>query len=107
MIEKASFPEWTVSQSFSGKLHSLANLSNQWSCSIRHIRRLVARGELGSVKVGGLVRVPQAEIERFIAERFVSPKEEVPKRRRNKPLSAGYVTSVVDSVIRRREEGGA
>jgi excisionase family DNA binding protein len=92
-----------ISASFSGKLHSLVHLSMQWDCSVRHLRRLIASGQLGAVKVGDLIRVPEAEAQRFIAERFLPPKTEEPQCRRL--AGPGNVATIVDGVIGRQRRG--
>jgi excisionase family DNA binding protein len=87
--------------SFSGKLYSLEHLSEQWNCSVRHIRRLIASGQLGAVKVGGLVRIPQAEVERFLADRFVAPVASIPYRW-HRPTETGSMETIVDGILNRK-----
>ena len=105
MSGEASFPARMATVSFSGKLLSLEELSALWGCSIRHLRRLVASGQLGFVKVGGLLRVPQVEAERFLGERFVASKAEEPCSNRGKLMRTGSIASLVDTVINRRVAG--
>jgi len=38
--------------------------------SPRTWRRLISRGEIGVLRIGGAVKVPEAELERFLSERF-------------------------------------
>lgn len=38
-------------------------------------RRLIARGELGIVRVSGRVFVPEVELERFLSERFTPARD--------------------------------
>jgi len=50
--------------------------------SPRTWRRLIQRGEIGIIKIGGAVKIPEAELERFLAERFTparSNREEAPR----------------------------
>jgi excisionase family DNA binding protein len=92
-----------IPASFSGKLLPLGDLSGMWGCSVRHLRRLIASGQLGAVKVGDLIRVPEAEAQRFIAERFLPPKTEEPQCRRL--AGTGNVATIVDGVIGRHRRG--
>ena len=50
--------------------------------SPRTWRRLISRGEIGILRIGGAVKVPEAELERFLTERFTparSKREEEPR----------------------------
>jgi len=38
--------------------------------SPRTWRRLIQRGEIGVLRIGGAVKVPESELERFLSERF-------------------------------------
>lgn len=89
--------------SFPVRIHSLEHLSEEWDCSVRHLRRLISRGELGSVRIGGLVRVPEAEVQRFIAEHFLPPTTEELQRRRM--AGPGNVATIADVVIGRQRRG--
>ena len=45
-------------------------------------RRLIQRGEIGVLRIGGAVKVPEAELERFLSERFTparSARKEEPR----------------------------
>lgn len=92
-----------TSASVTGKAHSPKNLAVDWSCSVRHIYRLIASGQLGSVKIGSLRRVPEAEVQRFIAEHFLPPTTEEPQRRRM--AGPGNVATIADVVIGRQRRG--
>ena len=50
--------------------------------SPRTWRRLISRGEIGILRIGGAVKVPEAELERFLAARFTPARpnrEEAPR----------------------------
>jgi len=50
--------------------------------SPRTWRRLISRGEIGILRIGGAVKVPESELERFLAARFIparSNREEAPR----------------------------
>lgn len=103
MSGEESFQTRPSTVSFPGKLLPLGELSALWGCSVRHLRRLITSGELGSVRIGGLVRVPEVEAQRLIAERFLPPKTEEPRRRRL--AGPGNVATIVDGVIGRQRRG--
>jgi excisionase family DNA binding protein len=44
---------------------TVASLAQEWDCSEGAIRKLVATGALGSFRVGTLIRIPAAEVERY------------------------------------------
>jgi excisionase family DNA binding protein len=45
-----------------------AALAREWCCSERHIRNLVAAGQLRGFRLGGkLLRIPQDAVEEFMA----------------------------------------
>jgi excisionase family DNA binding protein len=43
-------------------------LAAMWQVSRQTICRLITKGELGSIRVGGQVRVPVSEVERYERE---------------------------------------
>lgn len=72
-------------------------LAEEWACSERHVRNLIANGKLPHFKLGGkLVRirredveafeqnVPAAEEQQSIPEQKTVPEREVPARKRNR-----------------------
>jgi len=49
-------------------VYTPASLAREWSCSERHIRNLVAAGQLRGFRLGGkLLRIPQDAVQEFIA----------------------------------------
>jgi hypothetical protein len=58
-------------------------------------RSLIARGELGIVRIAGRVFIPEAELERFLRERFSPPRD----IRQNGPQT---VEDILDRVAPRR-----
>jgi excisionase family DNA binding protein len=48
------------------RVHTPATLAKHWGCSERHIRNLIASGDLGHLKLGGkLIRIPIAEVSAY------------------------------------------
>jgi excisionase family DNA binding protein len=48
-------------------VYTPAMLATEWQCSERHIRNLIARGELRAFRLGGkLVRIPFDAVEEFL-----------------------------------------
>ena len=45
--------------------YSVATLAARWGCSDDVVRRLIAEGHLQSFRVGDLIRVRAAEVERY------------------------------------------
>ena len=48
-----------------GRPFSVATLAERWGCSDDVVRRLIAKGALQSFRVGALIRVSAAEVERY------------------------------------------
>ena len=49
-------------------VYTPAALAREWSCSERHIRNLVAAGQLRGFRLGGkLLRIPADAVQEFIA----------------------------------------
>lgn len=49
----------------SDRPYSIATLAERWGCSDDVVRRLVSQGHLQSFRVGALIRVSAAEVERY------------------------------------------
>ena len=47
------------------KPYSPKTLAERWSCSSEHIRRMYHDGELSSIRLGKLIRIPATEVERI------------------------------------------
>lgn len=45
--------------------YSVAQLADRWGCSGNVVRKLINQGELQCFKIGALIRVAAAEVERF------------------------------------------
>jgi excisionase family DNA binding protein len=85
----------------SGKQFSVQYLAKEWGVSRRHVQRLIASGLLGVVRIGRVVRIPQTEAERFLAERWVAPNASEARRHRCS-ASSGNVASIADGIIDRQ-----
>jgi excisionase family DNA binding protein len=49
-------------------VYTPAALAREWSCSERHIRNLVAAGQLRAFRLGGkLLRIPEDAVQEFMA----------------------------------------
>ena len=48
-------------------------VAQHWSCSSRHVYALIARGELGHIRVGTLIRVRQADLDLYEARQWHAP----------------------------------
>ena len=48
------------------RLYSYHQVAALWSCSVRHLKNLVARGELRFVRVGRRVAIPASALSEFI-----------------------------------------
>jgi len=58
-------------------------------------RRLIQRGEIGVLRVGGAVKIPEAELERFLSERF-SPAR---SKRKEAPRT---IAEIIDTTLPRK-----
>ncbi|MBD8556346.1 helix-turn-helix domain-containing protein [Rhizobium sp. CFBP 8762] len=48
------------------RIYTPATLAKRWECSERHVRNLIAKGELGCFRLGGkLVRIKESDVESF------------------------------------------
>lgn len=45
--------------------YSIAQLADRWGCSDSMIRKLIKQGELTCFRIGALMRIAAAEVERF------------------------------------------
>ena len=55
------------------KPYSPETLAERWGCSAEKIRQMCRRGEIANFKLGKLIRIPAAEIERFECQTTHSP----------------------------------
>ena len=56
--------------------------------------RIISRGEIGILRIGGSCRIPESELERFLSERFTPPRN----RQESRPQS---VEEALDRVLPR------
>jgi excisionase family DNA binding protein len=49
----------------SARAYTVASLAQEWECSEGVIRKLVASGQLGSFRIGALIRIPAEAVQRF------------------------------------------
>ena len=78
------------------RLLSVGQIANLLSLSTRSVRRLLP--EIGFVRVGGTIRVPEATLERFLSDRF---QQALGGKSRSycHQSAGGGVAYIVDSVI--------
>lgn len=69
-------------QALEVQAYSLQQAAELLGCSPRHIARLLARGELLSVRVGGLRRIPRTELEKAMAPKEPPPPSPAAKKGR-------------------------
>jgi excisionase family DNA binding protein len=50
-------------------LHAVRTVAGRLDCSVRHVRRLIASGELPVHRLGRAVRVSEDDLARFLAAR--------------------------------------
>lgn len=53
--------------------YDVPRLAARWGCSDGLIRNMIRRGELATFRLGNLVRIPAAEVERIECQTFRSP----------------------------------
>lgn len=53
-------------------LLTLSEVADRLNVSVATVRRLVARGDLAAVRVGFVIRVPEADLLAFLVERRVA-----------------------------------
>ncbi len=72
------------------RLFDLSAIAARTGISPRTWRRLIAAGKIGVLRIEGSVRIPEAELERFLAERFV------PARILRRDLTPSRVEEILD-----------
>jgi excisionase family DNA binding protein len=58
-------------------LLDFADFCGRLLVSKRTGRRIIRAGKIGVLRIEGSVRIPEAELERFLTERFIPPHEPV------------------------------
>jgi excisionase family DNA binding protein len=59
--------------SFKQTAFSVAQVAVRWGVSSRHVYDLCARGDLGHLRIGGLIRVRLADLEAYEATQWHAP----------------------------------
>lgn len=59
-----------------------AEVAEQLACSDESVRRAIKRGDLRAMKYGRLLRIPQSELDRFIAAHMTGGEARRPPSRR-------------------------
>lgn len=80
----------------SQRLLPLDAVVKQTGLSARSWRRIIRAGKIGVLRIEGSVRIPEAELERFLAERFTPAKD---LRRAREPQE---IEAIIDSAIGHR-----
>jgi excisionase family DNA binding protein len=78
------------------KLFDLCTIVERTGVSARTWRRLISAGKIGVLRIEGSVRIPEAELERFLAERFV------PARPLRRPLAPASIEQLIEKHAPRR-----
>jgi excisionase family DNA binding protein len=58
------------------KPYSPETLADRWGCSAEKVRLMTRTGELASFRLGKLIRIPAAEVERYECQNTPSPDTE-------------------------------
>jgi hypothetical protein len=77
------------------RLFDLSDIVKRTKISARSWRRIIRAGGIGVLRIEGSVRIPEAELERFLTERFVPHKL-------RRPLASAEIEQVLDRVAPRR-----
>ncbi len=60
----------------SNKPYSPETLADRWGCSAEKVRLMYRNGELAGFRLGKLIRIPAAEVERYECQNTPSPDTE-------------------------------
>jgi len=77
--------------------HDVPTVAKRWSVSERTVRRLIASGKIGVLRIAGTTRIPESEQERFLRESFTPPST-TPRKR-----TLVSVSRIVAAVARRHQ----
>jgi len=84
--------------------HDVPTVAKRWSVSERTVRRLIASGKIGVLRIAGTTRIPESEQERYLRESFTP--STITRKRTPVPVS-----QIVAAVARRHRSpcsgGGA
>lgn len=75
------------------RVFTLAELAQYGSA--RTWRRIIASGQIGVLRINGTVKIPEAELERFLAQRFVPARAAA-------PVNSKSVVEILDNIVPRR-----
>ncbi len=78
------------------RLLELSAVIEQTRLSARSWRRIISRGEIGVVRIGGSVRIPASALELFLSERFT------PARNLRRSVGPQEVEEILDRLAPRR-----
>lgn len=89
---------------------SVATLAKEWACSEGVIRKLIAGGDLGSFRLGALIRIPAEEVRRFECQNLASSDSAVPmlssgETAKESASDCGYTRPT--GLVRRQRQGEA
>jgi excisionase family DNA binding protein len=78
MRPEAGSAEMKPEADFQQTAFSVAQVAVRWGVSSRHVYDLCAGGELGHLRIGGLIRVRLADLEAYEARRWHAPSSTPP-----------------------------
>ncbi len=84
----------------SAKPFSPETLADRWGCSAEKVRLMYRAGELPGFRLGKLIRIPAAEVERYECQNTPSPDTET-----NGPLASATGIDAFESRLVRQTEG--
>lgn len=82
--------------------HAVHVVADRLGLSERTVRRLIASGRIGVLRIMGTVRIPEVELERFLQEQFIPPSV---NPRKNVPQAAARIVAAVRWAGRNRKGG--
>lgn len=71
--------------------YSPETLANRWGCSAEKIRRMVHSRQLASFRLGKLIRIPAAEVERFECQQTTPSEDTEENSQSSTPTTADDV----------------
>jgi len=84
-----------------GKPFSPETLADRWGCSAAKVRTMYRDGEIAGFKLGKLIRIPAAEVERYECQITASPGTE-----ENSPSPIGTMENRAEFRLARQIGGG-
>ena len=82
------------------KPFSPETLADRWGCSAEKVRLMYRNGELAGFRLGKLIRIPAAEVERYECQNTLSPYTE-----ESTPSPSGRAADGYESRLVRQTEG--